>query len=117
MNDDETLPVKSSMVKGTLDMLILQVLSLEDMHGWGICQRIQQVSEGTLTVQQGSLYPALQRLQARGWIEARWQTTENGRRARYYRLTRTGEAQLAAERSQWQRLSGGVNRIMALGHS
>ena len=82
MNDDETLPVKSSMVKGTLDMLILQVLALEDMHGWGICQRIQQVSEGTLTVQQGSLYPALQRLQARGWIEARSRITSSCRAGR-----------------------------------
>lgn len=101
------------VIKGTLEMLILEVLQHEPMHGWGITGRIEQRSEGLLSVNQGSLYPALYRLVARGWISSEWQTTENNRTARYYALTRTGRKQLATERAQWEKLSRGVNLILA----
>ncbi|NIP57376.1 MAG: PadR family transcriptional regulator [Gemmatimonadetes bacterium] len=101
------------MIQGTLDMLILKVLSLEPMHGWGISERIQLISDDVLEVNQGSLYPALHRLSRRAWITSEWRTTENNRRAKYYRLTPTGEGQLAREREHWRRLSGAVERILA----
>ena len=101
------------LIKGTLDMLILKVLSLGPMHGWGICQRIEQISRDTLRVQQGSLYPALHRLVRQGWIESEWQVTENQRGAKFYRLTELGASQLASEEEQWRRLSEGTNRILA----
>lgn len=103
------------MIRGTLDMLILQVLSLEPMHGWGISERIQQISREALQVNQGSLYPSLHRLTREGWIRSEWKTTENNRRARYYLLTRAGEAQLGLERENWARLSEGVARVLATG--
>ncbi len=101
------------MIRGTLDMLILQVLSLEPMHGWGIGERIQQTSEDALQVNQGSLYPSLHRLTREGWIRSEWRTTEHNRKARYYALTRAGKRQLRVERESWARLSSGVARILA----
>ena len=103
------------MIRGTLDMLILKVLSLEPMHGWGIGERIQQVSADALQVNQGSLYPSLHRLTRQGWIRSEWRTTENNRRARYYVLTRAGERQLGLETDHWMKLSVAVGRILALG--
>lgn len=103
------------MIRGTLDMLILQVLSMEPMHGWGISERIQQISRDALQVNQGSLYPSLHRLTREGWIRSAWRTTANNRRARYYLLTRAGETQLGLERESWARLSEGVARILATG--
>ena len=104
---------KTDFIRGTLDMLILKVLSLEPMHGWGICQRIDQMSASTLVVQQGSLYASLHRLTREGWIRSAWRETENGRRARYYALTRAGEKQLESESAHWSRVSAGVARVMA----
>lgn len=104
---------KPDMIKGTLDMLILKVISLEPMHGWGISERIQGISEDELTVNQGSLYAALHRLTREGWIRSYWATTENNRRARYYELTRAGKQQLGIEADRWERLSTAVARIMA----
>ena len=103
---------KSDLLQGTLDLLILKTLELEPMHGWGITQRIQQVSESVLQVNQGSLYPALHRLEEQGWIKANWKTSENNRQAKYYELTRRGRNQLAAERENWLRLSAAVARIV-----
>ena len=100
------------LLQGTLDLLILKTVALEPMHGWGIAQRIQQVSKDVLQVQQGSLYPALHRLENRGWIAADWGTSENNRQARYYRLTRAGRRQLEVETSNWERLSAAVAQIL-----
>ncbi|MGH7592988.1 MAG: PadR family transcriptional regulator, partial [Gemmatimonadales bacterium] len=98
------MPAPSSdVVRGTLDLLILKTLALEVMHGWGISQRIQQMSRGVLDVNQGSLYPALQRLEQKGWIDSEWQVTEHNRRARYYRLTAAGRRALGAETESWRR--------------
>jgi len=104
---------KPDMIKGTLDMLILKVLSLEPMHGWGIGERIQQLSKDDLQVNQGSLYASLHRLTREGWIKSRWQFTGNNRRARYYALTRAGKRQLGVEAEHWRRLGMAVQRIMA----
>jgi transcriptional regulator len=101
------------MIRGTLDMLIMKVLSLEPMHGWGICERIQLISQDQLQVNQGSLYPALHKLTQEGWIKSYWGLTENNRRARYYRLTRAGESQLGLEAANWERLVAAVTRVMA----
>jgi PadR family transcriptional regulator PadR len=103
---------KSDLLQGTLDVLILKTLSTGPMHGWGISQRIQQVSEDVLQVNQGSLYPALHRLEKQGWIAASWGTSDNNRRARYYDLTRAGRRQLAQEREQWERFSAAVARVL-----
>jgi len=103
---------KSDLLQGTLDLLILKTLDLEPMHGWGISQRIQQVSESVLQVNQGSLYPALHRLEEQGWIASSWKTSENNRQAKYYELTRRGRKQLADEKSNWLRLSAAVARIV-----
>ena len=103
---------KSDLLQGTLDLLILKTLELEPMHGWGITQRIQQISEDVLQVNQGSLYPALHRLEEQGWIAAAWKTSENNRQAKYYELTRHGRKQLAEEKDNWLRLSGAVSRIV-----
>ena len=104
---------QSDLLQGTLELMILKTLSLEPMHGWGITQRIQQVSRDVFQVNQGSLYPALQRLATRGLISAEWRLTENSRRARYYMLTPAGEQALAAERAQWERASAAVNWVLA----
>jgi transcriptional regulator len=103
---------KSSLLQGTLDLLILKTLELEPMHGWGISQRIQQVSESFLQVNQGSLYPALHRLEEQGWITASWDTSENNRQAKYYQLTKRGRGQLAEETENWLRLSTAMARIV-----
>ncbi len=100
------------LLQGTLDMLILKTLQLNPQHGWGISQRIQQISRDTLQVNQGSLYPALHRLQRRGFIDSEWGTSENNRRAKYYSLTDKGRTQLAAEVRTWERLSHAVREIL-----
>jgi PadR family transcriptional regulator PadR len=105
----------SEVLQGTLDMLILKSLSLGPMHGWGVAQRIQQISLEVLRVNQGSLYPALHRLEHRGWIRAEWGTSENNRKAKFYRLTASGRRQLASEEETWRRFSRGVELILAAG--
>jgi PadR family transcriptional regulator, regulatory protein PadR len=103
---------QTDLLQGTLELLVLKTLSLEPMHGWGISQRIQQMSRDVLQVTQGSLYPALQRMKRRGLIASEWRVTENNRRARYYLLTAAGRRELARERSQWERSSLAVNRVL-----
>jgi transcriptional regulator len=100
------------LLQGTLDLLILKTLALEPMHGWGISQRIQQVSQDSLQVQQGSLYPALHRLEEQEWIASEWGTSENNRRAKYYRLTESGRKQLKIETAKWERLSAAVAQVL-----
>ncbi len=100
------------MIQGTLDMLILKVLQVEPMHGWGITKRIQQVSEGALQVNQGSLYTSLLRMTRARWISSKWKKTENNRRARYYSLTRAGQKQLGAEEERWAHLTVAVDQIL-----
>jgi transcriptional regulator len=104
--------IKADLLQGTLDLLILRVLSLEPMHGWGISQRIQQISSQVLQVQQGSLYPALHRLENKGWIQAEWSASDNNRRAKYYRLTVTGRKRLEHETESWERLSAAVRAVL-----
>lgn len=98
--------------QGTLDLLILKALALESMHGWAISERLQQISRDALQVQQGSLYPALHRLERRGWIKAQWAISENNRRARYYKLTPRGQKQLEAETAAWRRLASTVGLVL-----
>lgn len=100
------------LLQGSLDMLVLRVLELEPMHGWGIGERIHQRSREVLQVTQGSLYPALHRLERKGWIEAEWATSENNRRAKYYRLTRSGRRRLAEETESWRRMVEAVAAVM-----
>ena len=102
----------SDVLRGTLDLLVLKTLALEPMHGWGISSRIQQFSAGALDVNQGSLYPALQRLEQKGWIDSEWHTTENNRRAKYYRLTTAGRKALGAETTSWRRYVDAVEMIL-----
>ena len=106
---------QADLLQGTLDLLILKTLALGPHHGWGVSQRIQQMSREVLQVNQGSLYPALHRLEHRGWIRAEWGTSENNRKAKFYRLTKKGQAQLRAEREQWQRFSEAVEWILETG--
>jgi len=108
------MPQKSDLLQGTLDLLILKTLAEGPMHGWGISLRIQQVSEEVLQVNQGSLYPALHRLEQQGLIAAEWGSSENNRQAKFYELTRNGRKQLAEETRNWERLSTAVARV--LGH-
>ena len=103
---------KSDLLQGTLDMLILKIVALRPIHGYGIAQRIRQISKEVLQVQQGSLYPALYRLEKRGWLHATWGEAETGREARFYALTKTGRKHLADERANWDRLSAAVSMIM-----
>ena len=103
---------QTDVLQGTLDLLIMRTIALEPMHGWAIAQRIQQISDDLLRVQQGSLYPALHRLEHQGWIIAGWGTSENNRRARFYSLTKAGRRQLDVEVSKWKRLSAGVNLVL-----
>jgi PadR family transcriptional regulator len=103
---------KAELLQGTLDMLILKTLALEAMHGYGISVRIQQISKDVLRVNQGSLYPALRRLERRGWIEAEWGESENNRRARFYHLTKAGRKQLKEETQEWERLAQAIARIL-----
>src|SRR5689334_19069082 len=102
----------NELLQGTLDMLILRTLQLEAMHGWAIAQRIQQISREALQVQQGSLYPALHRLEHRGLISAEWRTSENKRKAKYYSLTAAGKKQLASELEDWKRLSNAIALVL-----
>jgi PadR family transcriptional regulator PadR len=103
----------SDLVQGTLDLLILKTISLEPKHGWAIAKRIQQISNEVLQVQQGSLYPALHRLEQQGWITAQWAESETGRQAKFYSLTTAGREQLEKEMANWSRLSGAINLIVA----
>src|SRR5262245_15670047 len=103
---------KSDLLQGTLDVLILKIVALESLHGYGIAQRIRQISRDVLQVQQGSLYPALHRLEKRGWLRAEWGEAETGREAKFYSLTRLGRRQLEAETANWDRLSEAVTLIL-----
>jgi transcriptional regulator len=103
---------KSDLLQGTLDMLILKIVALGPVHGYGISQRIRQISKEVLQVQQGSLYPALHRLEKRGWLDATWGESENGRQAKFYKLSAKGRKQLAEEESNWNRLAGAVGMIL-----
>jgi len=103
----------SDLVQGTLDLLILKTISLEPKHGWAIAKRIQQISNEVLQVQQGSLYPALHRLEQQGWITANWAESETGRQAKFYSLTKTGRGQLEKETANWSRLSKAINIVVA----
>ena len=105
----------TDLVQGTLDLLILNTLSLQPAHGWAIAKRIQQMSSEVLQVQQGSLYPALHRLEQQGWIAASWAETESGRQAKVYRLTAAGRSRLEQERQSWVRLSAAVNAVVGIG--
>jgi PadR family transcriptional regulator, regulatory protein PadR len=98
--------------QGTLDLLILRTLAVGPQHGWAISERVQQVSSNVLRIQQGSLYPALHRLERRGWIKAEWGTSENNRRAKYYELTRSGKKQLDVETDSWRKLAAAVTQIL-----
>lgn len=104
----------SDLVQGTLDLLLLKILALEAMHGWAITTRLKQVSGDVLQVTEGSLYPALHKLEQEGWIKAEWKQTENNRRAKYYSLTTAGRKQLEAESANWNRLSSAISRVIRL---
>lgn len=106
------MPQSTDLLQGTLDLLILKILALEPMHGWGVAQRIQQRSKDALQVGQGSLYPALFRLEYKGWIRSEWKITENSRRAKFYRLTVTGKKQLETELATWDRLSSAIESVL-----
>jgi PadR family transcriptional regulator PadR len=108
----EMAKAKADLLQGTLDMLILKTLALGAMHGWGIAQRIEQISAGVLAVNQGSLYPALYRLEEQGWIAAEWGNSENNRQAKFYQLTRAGRKQLAEETANWERMTTAINLIL-----
>jgi len=103
---------KAELLAGTLDLVVLRTLALGPMHGYGIAQRIQQISRDVLQINQGSLYPALLRLEQQGWIRSEWGTSDNNRRARFYSLTRTGRRQLAAETERWARFSEAIGRLL-----
>jgi transcriptional regulator len=103
---------KSDLLQGTLDLLILRTLASGDMHGWGISQRLQQISQDVLQVNQGSLYPALYRLERQGWIKAEWRATDTGRQAKFYALTRSGRRRLEHELGNWDRLSSAINLVL-----
>jgi transcriptional regulator len=103
---------QTDLLQGTLDLLIMRTIAPEPLHGWAIAQRIQLISDEMLRVQQGSLYPALHRLEHQGWIAAEWGASDSNRRARFYSLTRAGRRQLTTELSKWERLSAGVNLVL-----
>ena len=107
-------PGTPDLLPGTLDLLILRTLQKDALHGWAISERIQQLSEDVLQINQGSLYPALHRLEHQGWIEAEWKVSELGRRAKYYRLTASGRKQLTIEAREWDRMQHAINRVMRL---
>jgi PadR family transcriptional regulator PadR len=110
--DNHSMGKPSDLVQGTLDLLILKTLSLEPKHGWAIAKRIQQISNEVLQVQQGSLYPALHRLEQQGWIRAKWNESETGRQAKFYSLTAAGRAQLEKEKESWKRLSTAIDVVI-----
>jgi PadR family transcriptional regulator PadR len=103
---------RMELPQGTLDLLILKTVALEPQHGWAISERLHQISSATLQVRQGSLYPALHRLERRGWIKARWGTSDNNRRAKYYELTRRGHAQLEVQTAAWRKLAATIGRVL-----
>jgi transcriptional regulator len=109
------MPQPTDLLQGTLDLLILRTLALEPMHGWGIAQRIQLSSQNVFQIGQGSLYPALHRLEYKGWVQADWKQSDNNRKAKYYALTRTGKKQLEAEIGSWDRLAGAVTLVLEQG--
>jgi PadR family transcriptional regulator PadR len=111
--DNHSMGKPSDLVQGTLDLLILKTIVLEPMHGWAIAKRIQQLSGEVLQVQQGSLYPALHRLEQQGWIKAKWAESETGRQAKFYALTAAGRRQLEAETANWNRLSAAIDLIVS----
>jgi transcriptional regulator len=104
---------KLDLLQGTLDLLILKTLALGPQHGWGISQRIQQISDNVLRVNQGSLYPALQRLETAGWIDSEWNVSDNNRQAKFYRLTKQGQKQLREETAIWARMTDAVGKVLA----
>ena len=104
----------TDLVQGTLDLLLLKILALEPLHAWAVSQRLKQVSGDVLQVSDGSLYPALHKLEQEGWITAEWKVTENGRRAKFYSLTRPGRRALEREAANWERLSGAISRVVRL---
>jgi PadR family transcriptional regulator, regulatory protein PadR len=106
------MPDRIDLPQGTLDLLILKSLALQPQHGWAISERIQRISNRVLQIQQGSLYPALHRLERRGLIKAAWATTENNRQAKYYQLTRAGQKKLAADTEAWRKLTGAVDQVL-----
>jgi PadR family transcriptional regulator PadR len=110
--DNHSMGKPSDLVQGTLDLLILKTVSLQPQHGWAIAKRIQQISHEVLQVQQGSLYPALHRLEQQGWIRAKWGESDSGRQAKFYSLTAAGRAQLDREKESWNRLSTAINLIV-----
>jgi transcriptional regulator len=112
--ESAVLSKPSDLVQGTLDLLLLKILALEPLHGWAISLRLRQVSGDILQVSDGSLYPALHKMEQHGWIQSEWKTTENNRRAKFYRLTRPGRKQLEAESANWQRLSGAISHVVDL---
>jgi transcriptional regulator len=107
-------PTKSDLLQGTLDLLILQVVALGPVHGYAISQRLQQTSKDVLQVQQGTLYPALHRLEERGWLKAEWRNTDTGREAKFYGLTKAGKARLEHERSEWERMARAIGLVLRL---
>jgi PadR family transcriptional regulator len=113
--DSHSMGKPSDLVQGTLDLLILKTIALEPKHGWAIAKRIQQISNEALQVQQGSLYPALHRLEQQAWIKAHWAETESGRRAKFYSLTRSGRSQMEKELANWDRLSNAINLVVRTG--
>jgi len=110
----ETMSKPPDLVQGTLDLLVLKILALQPQHGWAISQRLKQVSGEELQVSDGSLYPALHKLQLAGWVKAEWKTTELGRRAKFYSLTRAGRRRLDQETEEWRRLSSAISRVLQL---
>ena len=105
-------PERLDLPQGTLDLLILKAVALEPQHGWAISERLHQISSATLQIRQGSLYPALHRLERRGWIKARWGASDNNRRAKYYELTRKGRARLEAQTTAWRKLTAAISRVI-----
>ena len=106
------MAAKNELFPGTLDMMVLRVLSRGELHGWGITNKLEQLSKSALQVDEGSLYPALYRMEEKGWIEAEWKMTENSRRAKYYTLTRTGRKQLETEQDSWDRMTAIIAQVM-----
>lgn len=104
--------LRTDLLQGTLDLMVLRILDAGPNHGWGISQRIQQISQDVLRINQGSLYPALHRLEAQGWIDAEWGSSDNNRKAKYYHLTRAGRRQLAEETANWSRIAEAITRVL-----
>jgi PadR family transcriptional regulator PadR len=112
---EQTTPPEAELLQGTLDLLILKIVALEPIHGYAIAQRIKQISNQALQIRQGSLYPALYRLENRGWLQSEWKTNESGREAKYYSLTKLGQRQFEQEKADWQRLCEAISLILETG--